>query len=274
MDNRQVNLHCHTALCKHATGSVRDYCLMALEQGLKVLGFAEHSAFPDDRYGKTRMDYDQLESYRQEIEDARREFPTLTVLAGLEVDFDPAFPLDFYRKELKERLELDYLVAGVHFAHDAAGKCIFAGANAHHNPEIVRLFTEKTVFLIRSGLFDFITHPDMVAGSIDRWTPEIRELFSQVIRASDECGVPLELNAYGLRKAEIHYPETIRHPYPWRPVWELAAEIGIPCVIGSDAHRPDDVFGNMSDLFAFAEELGIPCINAQVAKKIIHRKGK
>lgn len=274
MENRQVNLHCHTALCKHAEGSVRDYCRKAVEQGLKILGFAEHSAFPDNRYGNTRMEYGQLEFYRQEIEAARGEFPELIILAGLEVDFDPEFPLDFYRTELKERLSLDFLAAGVHFVHDAAGKCIFAGSNGHHSVETVRLFTEKTVFLIRSGLFDFITHPDMVAGSIDRWTPEVKSLFSEVIRASAECGVPLEINAYGMRKAEIRYPEEIRHPYPWLPVWQLAAEASIPCVIGSDAHCPDDVYGNLSDLFSFAEKLGISCINNRIAEKIIQREGK
>lgn len=274
MENRQVNLHCHTALCKHAEGSVREYCRSAVEQGLKILGFAEHSAFPDNRYGNTRMDYGQLESYRQEIEEAEKEFPELTILAGLEVDYDPEFPLDFYRRDLKERLHLDFLAAGVHFVHDAAGKCIFAGANAHHSAETVRMFTGKTVHLIRSGLFDFITHPDMVAGSIDRWTPEIKELFSEVIRASSECAVPLEINAYGMRKAEIRYPEETRHPYPWLPVWQLAAEAAIPCVIGSDAHRPADVCGNMPDLFSFAGKLGIPCVNAAVAEKIIQRRNR
>ena len=43
-----------------------------MEQGLKILGFAEHSAFPDNRYGNTRMAYDQLEFYRQEIEEAEK----------------------------------------------------------------------------------------------------------------------------------------------------------------------------------------------------------
>ena len=95
MENRQVNMHCHTALCKHAEGSVRDYCRSAVEQGLKILGFAEHSAFPDNRYGNTRMAYDQLEFYRQEIEEAEKEFPELTILAGLEVDYDPEFPMEF-----------------------------------------------------------------------------------------------------------------------------------------------------------------------------------
>ena len=156
--------------------------------------------------------------------------------------------------------------AGVHFVHDSSGKCIFLGSNAHFAPETIRIFTEKTIFLIRSGLFDFITHPDMAASSIDCWTPEVKELFLEVIRASSDCGIPLEINALGMQKPEIRYPGETRHPYPWRPFWELAAEASVPCVIGSDA------VGNLPDLFEFADELGIPCINARIAEKITWKR--
>lgn len=42
MNNRQVNLHCHTVLCKHATGTIDEYCKKALEEGLQVRGFTEY----------------------------------------------------------------------------------------------------------------------------------------------------------------------------------------------------------------------------------------
>ena len=269
MENSQVNLHCHTFLCKHATGTIREYCEKAIKQGLKVLGFSEHAPFPDNRYGGSRMDYSQLPEYRQTIERAKHAFPELTILAGLEVDYDPEYPLDFYLSELKERLKLDYLATGVHFAHGPDGKPIVAGVNAHHSLDTLRLFIDKTVFLIQSGIFDFIAHPDMVAGSLDRWTPETKELFSKVIEASAASAVPLEINCYGLRKRTVEYADGIRHQYPWLPFWKLAAEYGIPCVIGSDAHRPEDVCGNLPEVLAFAEKLGIPCINQQLAQKII-----
>ena len=271
MENNQVNLHCHTYLCKHAEGTVRDYCQKAVEQGLRVLGFSEHSPFPDNRYTSTRMFYTQLEQYCQAIDEARKEFPQLTILKGLEIDVDPEYPLEFYQKELKERLKLDYLSSGVHFVHDANGKVTFAGLNVHHPLEVFRMFMEKNIFLMKSGLFDYINHPDMIAASMDAWTPEIKELFAQVMQASVEYGVPVEINGYGLRKAEIDYPSGRRHPYPWFPVWEVAVEYNVACVVGSDAHRPQDVFGNMNDVFAIAEKNGLRCVNAELAERIIKR---
>ncbi len=268
MENRQVNLHCHTYLCKHAVGTVREYCQKAVEQGLRVLGFSEHSPFPDNRYTSTRMDYTQLELYCQAIDEARAEFPQLTILKGLEIDVDPAYPLEFYQKELKERLHLDFISSGAHFIHDADGNVIFARTNAHYPLELVRMFMEKNIFLMKSGLFDYITHPDMVSGSIDAWTPEIKELFAQVMKTSVECSVPLEINAYGYRKPIIDYPSGRRHAYPWPPVWEVAAEYGVSCVVSSDAHRPEDVFGNMPDVFAIAEKNHLRCVNAELAAKL------
>ena len=273
MENWQVNLHCHTYLCRHATGTMREYCEQAVKQGLKILGFTEHAPFPDNRYG-SRMDYEELPLYLEMIEEARRDFPELTILAGLEVDYDPEFPLDFYQRELKERLKLDYLVAAVHFVHDDSGTPIFVGVNSHHSLKTLQLFIEKSVFLIRSGLFDFINHPDMVGASIDRWTPEVKALFSEIIQTAEECKFPLEINAYGLRKPEVAYPDGTRHPYPWLRFWETAADHDISCVIGSDAHRPEDVRGNMPEVFAIADRLGIECVNARVAQSIIERQSK
>ena len=268
--NTQVNLHTHTVLCKHAVGTVKEYCSQAVKDGLKVLGITEHSCFPDDRHPSTRMDYAMLESYRQEIEDAKSEFPQLTILAGLEVDYDSDFPLEFYQKELKERLSLDYLITGVHFVNtDTPGKYYFASASKLFPPEIIRMFTEKTSFLIKSGLFEFITHPDMIAVSIDRWTPEIADLFTDVLQTAESYKTPLEINAYGLRKKEFEYADGKRHPYPYAPFWKLAKNFDIIATVNSDAHKPEDVFGNLQDAFDFAEQYGITCSNAAVAEKII-----
>ncbi|MFA6930072.1 MAG: histidinol-phosphatase [Lentisphaeria bacterium] len=272
MNNRQVNLHTHTCLCKHGEGMVPDFCAEALKTGLNILGFSEHSPFPDNRYNNTRMDYAQLELYCQWLKDARQTFPALEILSGLEIDLDPDFPPAFYREELKERFELDFLSGGVHFVHDKDGQCIWAGAGAHHPLEVIRLFTEKTIFLMESGLVEFITHPDMVAGSIDRWTPEVKTLFREVVQAASSLNIPLEVNAYGFRKAELSYPEGIRHPYPWQPFWELAAEFDVPCVIGSDAHAPAEVSSNLPEVYAFTEELGLRCVNAKTALKIIQKR--
>ena len=272
MNNRRINLHTQTCLCKHGKGIPDEYCAEAVKADFAVLGFTEHSPFPDNRYNRTRMDYDQLALYRQWLDDAQRNFPELEILSGLEIDLDPDFSPAFYREELKERFHLDFLSGGVHFVHDGNGQCIWAGAGAHHPLEVIRLFTEKTILLMESGLVEFITHPDMVAGSIDRWTPEVKALFRDVVTAASSLDIPLEINTYGLRKPELNYPEGSRHPYPWAPFWELAAEYDAPCVIGSDAHNPADISGKLPEGYAFAEKLGLRCVNHETVLKIKQKR--
>ena len=53
-----------------------------------------------------------------------------------------------------------------------------------------------------------------------------------------------------------------------------AADYDISCVIGSDAHKPEDVRGNMPEVFAMADRLGIKCINHLVAQSIINSQAK
>ena len=51
---KKVNLHTHTAHCRHASGLPEDYCAAALEQNFEILGFSDHAPFPDERcHGST-----------------------------------------------------------------------------------------------------------------------------------------------------------------------------------------------------------------------------
>ena len=37
------NYHTHTARCRHATGTEEEYVLAAIDRGLKILGFSDHT---------------------------------------------------------------------------------------------------------------------------------------------------------------------------------------------------------------------------------------
>jgi histidinol phosphatase-like PHP family hydrolase len=43
--------------------------------------------------------------------------------------------------------------------------------------------------------------------------------------------------------------------YPWRPFWELAAEVDAAVIVNSDAHRPEDLQGLTGQAYALREEL-------------------
>ena len=271
LKNRQVNLHTHTCLCKHASGTVSDYCRAALASGLAVLGMSDHAPFPDDRRLKLRMRFAQLPEYLAMIAEARQAFPSLRILAGLEVDVDRDFPREFYRDELKAGFGLDYLAVGVHFAQ-TAGATKYIHPEQRFDLETIRIFADKTVEMIEWGIFDFIAHPDICAMSIDRWTTEVETIMRRIPAAAARTGIPLEINAYGLRKPEGDYADGRRRQYPLDAFWRMASEYPVTCVIGADAHRPQDVYGNSDAAYAIAEKYRIPCVNAELAEKIIARK--
>ncbi len=268
----RVNLHTHTRRCKHACGTVAEYCAEAGRQGIAVLGFSEHSPFPDERHGGSRMFYRELPEYRAEVEAARNASLVPEVLAGLEVDVEPDYGFDFVEDEFLGRQRFDYLIAGVHHIPGRDPELLWTPGTVL-TTEDVRRYIEAVIHLIESGLFEYVVHPDLWALCCPVWTPELTAISQDLFRAALAFGIPLEINAYGLRKPSIETPAGRRPPYPWAPFWELAGEAGVQVVVGADAHRPADVWGNTDDAVAFARRFGLEPENEKLAERIIARRG-
>lgn len=262
----RVNLHTHTLRCGHASGCIEEYCREARKQGLAILGFSDHAPFPDGRYAASRMDFSELPLYLADIGRMREEFPALTVLAGAEVDYMPSVGKAFYEDVYSPEKGFDYLIAGPHFTEpslDSVGEL---------SPQQARKYAEATIYAMESGLFSYIAHPDMFTSRCFRWTPEFAAVAKDMAEASKALGVPFEINAYGLRKPWIDTADGHRPQYPFRPFWEVMAEHDVRTVVGADAHRPEDVWGNTDDAIAFAAEFGLAVENREVAEDIIRRK--
>lgn len=93
----------------------------------------------------------------------------------------------------------------------------------------------------RSGLFHAIAHLDLPKKFGDRLPEEaLLELAEPALRAMAEEGLFLDVNTAGLRKP-------VGEVYPAPALLNRALELGIGVVLGSDAHRPEEVG------FAFAK---------------------
>ena len=108
-----------------------------------------------------------------------------------------------------------------------------------------------------SGLFAFLTHPDVFGVCNPTWTPEVAACARDICAAAVALGVPLELNSYGIRKPRVPGADGERPGYPWPPFWELAAEAGVQVVLSSDAHRPQDLFAGQAELRTLRDRLGL-----------------
>ena len=137
---KKVNLHTHTAHCRHASGLPEDYCAAALEQNFEILGFSDHAPFPDERYHGSRMFFQELKTYRREVEAAKAKFPDLHVLAGLEVEYCPDLGKEFYSDYLLGEVGLDYLIGAAHFVKMPDGTIYPFYSESWGNPEVIQAF--------------------------------------------------------------------------------------------------------------------------------------
>ncbi len=246
----RANLHTHTWRCKHASGDVADYVRAARDGGMRVLGMADHTPLPDGRWRDHRMDLAQLDGYIAAVRAADAAEPAVRVLLGLECDWDPVFA-EFYRDELLGRRGFDYLIAGCHFTPYQGDW--YSSFEEVTTPALLRAHVRQAEATMASGLFAFITHPDIFGACQARWTADTAAAARDICTAAAALGMPLELNGYGLRKPWRHG----RPGYPWDPFWEIAAEAGVEVVLSSDAHRPQDLFAGMDQLAALVAKLGL-----------------
>ncbi|HLA69735.1 MAG TPA: histidinol-phosphatase HisJ [Bacteroidota bacterium] len=246
-----VDYHTHTALCKHAEGSVEDYVRKAVELGLDEIGCSEHIPMPEKFDEVHRMDIEQYYSeYAPVVGQLKEKYEAkLTVRRGIEADYYPGTE-EWVRGFLKEN-PFDYVIGSVHFLGEwGFDDPIFV----HHYDErdidsTYEAYYEAIRKSARSGLFDIIGHCDLVKKFGHRPKKDMTEVVRETMKIIAEHGVCIEINTSGLRKP-------VREIYPSESILAMAKEFGVPLTLGSDAHSPEDVAKDFDKAVALVERYG------------------
>jgi histidinol-phosphatase (PHP family) len=217
----------------HDTWWVEPFVEAALVAGVDEIDFTEHIYyFKQTRslwtvpYQSERCVYD-LEAYVDAIMKARGR--GLPVKLGLEVDYVPGREEE--TRELLAPYPWDYLLGSVHFIDGLGVDGEPRLLDAVGVEEAWARYFETLARAARSGLFDSLSHPDLVkifgqrAESFD---------YGPAAEAIAESGVAVEVSTAGLRKP-------VRELYPHPDFLAACRERGVPVTVGSDAHSPDVV---------------------------------
>ncbi|WP_022799334.1 histidinol-phosphatase HisJ family protein [Thermus islandicus] len=230
-----VDSHVHTPLCGHAEGSPEAYLLQARKRGLRGVVFTDHAPMPSWYDPESRMRLAELPFYVLALERVREKHPDLYVGIGLEADHHPG--TEAFVAEVLRRYPWDYVIGSVHY--------LWAWPLDHPDhqeeyrfrdlKEVFRAYFAEVEQAARSGLFHAIGHLDLPKKFGHRLPEEaLLELAEPALRAIAEGGLFLDVNTAGLRKP-------IGEVYPAPALLRRARELGIGLVLGSDAHRPEEV---------------------------------
>lgn len=259
MKTRLSDYHSHTTRCGHARGSMEEYIEAAIGAGLREFGFSDHIPMywlPEQRRDPgIAMPMEELEEYVSDVLRLRERYREIPIRLGIEADFIPGREEDLVR--VLAPYPWDYVIGSVHFV----------GNWGFDNPETVSRYDEWDLsdlyhrffrlesMAAQSGLFDILAHIDLIKKFGHRPSHGLGPVYSGLAETIAEAGVAIELSTAGLRKP-------VREPYPCAELLAECCRRGVPLVISSDCHSPEEVAWG----FDSAREMAISAGFAEVAR--------
>jgi histidinol-phosphatase (PHP family) len=209
----------------------------ATERGISELGVSEHvyrfAAALDiwEHPFWRRYAVDDLDAYCGFV----REDTDLKL--GIEMDFVPGRE-DRIGNVLDSR-GWDYVVGSVHFLrdHSVDAEDYSIWGTGESAERIWKRYFETLAEAARSGLYDIMSHPDLVkvwGSAAPVPDGDLRRYYEPAVEAFADSGVAVELSTAGWRKP-------VGEQYPSRPFLEMVVDAGCPIALSSDAHEPDQL---------------------------------
>jgi histidinol-phosphatase (PHP family) len=245
-----TDYHVHLEHGPLAVSWIRQFVDAARKAGVDDLGFSDHddrfrefrgamapllagSAAPPDTSEWLETHFaDSVSSYVRSVEDARATLG-VGIKLGIEADYVPGA-----QRELAAALAgqlWDYVLGSVHFidgwAFDYAPDKGWSGRDVD---SVYHAYFDNVLELVATGLFDILTHPDVVKVFGHRPTVSMQSRYAEVARALAGAGMSAEVSTAGLRTP-------VGEMYPGPDFLRALAAEGVPLVLSSDAHYPEHV---------------------------------
>ena len=263
--------HTHNELCRHAIGNCQNYVERAIEKNLTTIGLSDH--FPYEYlapiipsinqipYHEYAMQLNEVNAYLTDIENLKEKFSSqINIKTGFEIDFfkNQEIVLNNYLKPVVSRL--DYIIGSVHILFSKLGIFAFDDRRfiERYNlfnsiDEIYILYFDTLDEMIQSDNFEFdiIGHFDLPKKFNKR--PKDKEKVMEKVKTTldivKEKDLTIEINTSGLRR-------DVKEQYPSKEIIKEIYEREIPIILGSDAHHPDEIAYEFSNIIPLLKNIG------------------
>lgn len=208
-----ADYHTHTVY-SHGKGTIEDNVKEAISKGIKTIGISDHS-YKHMTYGVKIKDIYKM---REEVDKLNLKYSNIDILLGMECNIlDENGNIDINDEVSKL---LDYVMAGYHFGSSPTSlKSMLNHCNNYvlKNEKSKEYNTKAIINAMKNNDIFIITHPG------DKGDVYIEE----IAKVAKDTDTRLEINS--------------SHSYLNASQLKQIKHIGNKFIIGSDAHRPENV---------------------------------
>jgi histidinol-phosphatase (PHP family) len=250
-----IDLHNHT-LFGDGTDSPADMAREAAHKGITVFGFSEHFPRPEGYdYPIENFNHRALAGrwfdYASEVQRLKAGgSKNLQILFGTEIDYIPDRE-EWIRAEVSA-FAFDYVIGSVHMIDTWGFDYLHDDWEGKDVDALYTRYYEILVRLVRSRIADFMGHLDLIKVFMHDY-PAGRDHTDEAVGVLEEMarvGTFIEVNTGGLRKP-------CKELAPAPNLIREAARLKIPFVLGSDAHRKQDIGFFFPEVIAMLKGLGV-----------------
>ncbi|MBN1599530.1 MAG: histidinol-phosphatase [Bacteroidales bacterium] len=250
-----VNYHSHT---RYDDGNAEpiEYIKKAIEIGMPAYGYSAHA--PVNFNTDWCVPQEKFNQYKDAIKKIKDEYGNkLQIYQGLEIDYIP--DIAGKNSNILKDTELDYFIGSIHFVDrfqnddhwniDTSLELFKKGLISIFDNNIRKAATryfELTRQMIEEDQPDIIGHMDKIKmfntklnlfDETDKWYRDQVNLTIQCIKKS---GGIVEINTRGYYR----YNQPELYPSLW--IVNLLNKAGIPLMINSDSHKPNEIVAGMT----------------------------
>lgn len=260
------NYHTHTNF-SDGKSKAEDYCKKAIELGFHSLGFSDHAPVPFA--SSYSIPQNQLISYFSTIETLIEEYKgRLKIFLSLEADYIPnhSFSFDSFRKQA----DIDYIIGSIHMVyHSQKDQMWFIdggkqdvwdkGLDDVFEGDIkkaVKAFYHQSMEMIETQKPEVMGHLDKIKmhnkerlfSLNDKW---YQDLLLESLELIKQNNMVLEINTRGLYKGRC------KDLFPSESIIIQAQKMGVPMMLSSDAHHPDELNGAFPPALEKLKKIGL-----------------
>jgi histidinol-phosphatase (PHP family) len=260
--------HTHQEGCHHAQGTIEDYIRSALVLKLKTIGLSDHFPYefledieriPYEEYAITLP---EIENYLETSERLKEKYKEeIVVRIGFEIDYfkNQEYALNNHLTPIKNRL--DYILGSIHILNFFNGRGAWGFDDSRFRKEfdyygvdtVYLLYYQSLQKMVNSDKFDFdiIAHFDLPKKFNDIPTDK-EKVYNEMMRTLEQIkkkGLTMEINTGGLRK-------DCKEQYPSIDIIKEMYLLDIPVLLGSDAHKPEEVAWKFDKMLEIIGRIG------------------